>query len=141
MDVIKLVLDVALNLEHYLGEVIKHYGALTYAILFVIVFIETVLVIVPFLPGDSLLFDAGAFAHWGHLDPYLLFRRADGGHLARGHGQLLDRTSVGKRAARSRWISRASGGPTPSSRGTAARRSSSLALCRSCARERRSWPA
>jgi len=56
MELIKLAFDVALNLDRYLAELIRHYGELTYAILFVIVFIETGLVVVPFLPGDSLLF-------------------------------------------------------------------------------------
>ena len=104
MDVIKLVLDVALNLDHYLGEVIKHYGALTYAILFVIVFIETGLVIVPFLPGDSLLFAAGAFAALGHLDPYLLFAVLTAATLLGDTVNFSIGRRVGKRAARSRWI-------------------------------------
>jgi membrane-associated protein len=104
MDVIKLVLDVALNLDRYLGEVIKHYGALTYAILFVIVFIETGLVIVPFLPGDSLLFAAGAFAALGHFDPYLLFAVLTAATLLGDTVNFSIGRRVGKRAPRSRWI-------------------------------------
>ncbi|PWB72220.1 MAG: hypothetical protein C3F15_11485 [Holophagae bacterium] len=104
MDLIKLVFEVALNLDQYLAEVIKHYGALTYAILFVIVFIETGLVVVPFLPGDSLLFAAGAFAALGHFNPWLLFALLT---LATVLGDTVNFSigrRVGKRAARSRWI-------------------------------------
>ena len=62
------VLDFILHFDANLAEFIARYGALTYAILFVIVFVETGLVVMPLLPGDSLLFTAGAFAGAGHLD-------------------------------------------------------------------------
>lgn len=67
------VVDLFLHLDRHLGDVIARYGAGTYAILFAIVFCETGLVVLPFLPGDSLLFAAGAFAALGRLDPWLLF--------------------------------------------------------------------
>lgn len=60
MDFFSLLVDVILHLDTYLGKVILDYGALTYIILFVIVFCETGLVVTPFLPGDSLLFLVGA---------------------------------------------------------------------------------
>ena len=56
----------------HLGEIISSYGALTYALLFAIIFVETGLVFVPFLPGDSLLFVAGAFAAAGSLNVFSL---------------------------------------------------------------------
>jgi membrane-associated protein len=73
MDWITFFVDVFLHLDKHLGDVMKDYGAWTYAILFVIVFCETGLVVTPFLPGDSLLFAAGALAHSGELNPLLLF--------------------------------------------------------------------
>ncbi|KKU80956.1 MAG: hypothetical protein UY08_C0005G0013 [Candidatus Gottesmanbacteria bacterium GW2011_GWA1_47_8] len=52
----------------YLSQVVSTYGSLTYAILFTIIFAETGLVVTPFLPGDSLLFAAGAIASLGSLN-------------------------------------------------------------------------
>lgn len=66
-----VLVDYLLHLDRYLKVIIETYGAWTYAILFVIVFCETGLVVTPFLPGDSLLFAAGAFAGLGSLDPWL----------------------------------------------------------------------
>jgi membrane-associated protein len=61
-------LDFFLHLDDHLLQVIESYGGWTYAILFLIVFCETGLVVTPLLPGDSLLFAAGAFAGAGSLD-------------------------------------------------------------------------
>jgi membrane-associated protein len=54
------LIDLFLHLDKHLNEIFQQYGAWTYAILFLIVFCETGLVVTPFLPGDSLLFAAGA---------------------------------------------------------------------------------
>jgi membrane-associated protein len=62
MDWLHWALDIFLHLDKHLGEVLADYGLWTYAVLFAIVFVETGLVIWPFLPGDSLLFAAGALA-------------------------------------------------------------------------------
>jgi membrane-associated protein len=70
---IAYVVDLFLHLDRHLGEVIRDYGTWTYLILWVIIFCETGLVVTPFLPGDSLLFAAGAFAEKGSLDPHALF--------------------------------------------------------------------
>lgn len=72
MDLILGLVDFILHIDAHLAEIIKDYGTLTYVILFLIVFCETGLVVTPFLPGDSLLFAAGAFAARGSLDPYTL---------------------------------------------------------------------
>lgn len=68
MDVIKYLFDFILHIDVHLGQLISTYGPLTYAILFIIIFVETGLVFVPFLPGDSLLFAAGAFSALGSLN-------------------------------------------------------------------------
>jgi membrane-associated protein len=73
MEWIAYFFDLFIHLDKHLGEVIRQYGTGTYLILFVIIFCETGLVVTPFLPGDSLLFAAGAFAEAGDLDPLWLF--------------------------------------------------------------------
>jgi membrane-associated protein len=73
MEFLKDVVDLFLHLDRHLSELIARYGTSTYAILFLIVFCETGLVVTPFLPGDSLLFAAGTFAGIGSLHPGLLF--------------------------------------------------------------------
>lgn len=62
MDIIKSLLDFLLHLDRYLDLWANEYGILLYAILFLIVFTETGLIVMPVLPGDSLLFAAGALA-------------------------------------------------------------------------------
>ncbi len=62
------LLDVVLHLDRHLAVLIQDYGPWTYAILFLIVFCETGLVVTPFLPGDSLLFAVGTFCAIGALD-------------------------------------------------------------------------
>lgn len=66
------LIPILLHIDQNLASVVHEYGAWTYLILFVIIFLETGLVIMPFLPGDSLLFVGGAAAAGGILDPYLL---------------------------------------------------------------------
>lgn len=67
------ILDFLLHLDDGLRRVISEYGAWTYAILFLIVFCETGLVVTPFLPGDTLLFAAGIFAGTGDLHLALVY--------------------------------------------------------------------
>jgi len=64
-------LDLILHLDVYLDLLVNNYGPWVYAILFLVIFCETGLVVMPFLPGDSLLFIAGAVAAGGGLDPVL----------------------------------------------------------------------
>ena len=68
MEIIKTFLDILMHLDAHLDLVIRSYGTWTYGILFFIVFLETGLVVTPFLPGDSLLFAGGTFAALGSLD-------------------------------------------------------------------------
>jgi membrane-associated protein len=73
LDWIKYLVDLFLHLDKYLSAIIASFGLWTYLILFIVIFIETGLVVTPFLPGDSLLFAAGAFAAAGAFNVELLF--------------------------------------------------------------------
>ncbi len=72
MSIIRFGIDFVLHLDKYLGQIISTYGTATYIILFIIIFCETGLVFVPFLPGDSLLFAVGAFAALGSFNIFVL---------------------------------------------------------------------
>ena len=73
MEHITQFIDIFLHLDKYLSEIIQNYGHVTYIILFIIIFCETGLVVLPFLPGDSLLFAAGAFAAKGDMSIGILY--------------------------------------------------------------------
>jgi membrane-associated protein len=68
MELINILIDILLHLDKHLDYIIRLYGMWTYAIFFLIIFLETGFVVTPFLPGDSLLFAIGAFAALGSLD-------------------------------------------------------------------------
>lgn len=68
MELIKALVEILMHLDTHLDLVIRSYGTWTYGILFLIIFLETGLVVTPFLPGDSLLFAGGTFAALGSLD-------------------------------------------------------------------------
>jgi membrane-associated protein len=72
MEFLKEAIDFVLHLDKHLPPIIQEYGTWTYLLLFGIVFCETGLVVTPFLPGDSLLFAAGAFATTGSLSLWIL---------------------------------------------------------------------
>jgi membrane-associated protein len=72
MDLLLSFWDFFLHLDKHLAMLVQNYGPWIYAILFAIIFCETGLVIAPFLPGDSLLFIAGALAAGGGMDVHIL---------------------------------------------------------------------
>jgi membrane-associated protein len=73
MDWILKLVDFILHIDTYLNGIITRYGAWTYGLLFVVIFMETGFVVIPFLPGDSLIFAAATFAARGALNPWLMF--------------------------------------------------------------------
>ncbi|MDX1686812.1 MAG: DedA family protein [Candidatus Promineifilaceae bacterium] len=73
MEFVQTVIDIFLHVDEHLNVIILNYGAWTYALLFMIIFMETGFVVTPFLPGDSLLFAAGTFAALGSLKIMFLF--------------------------------------------------------------------
>lgn len=104
MEILTNIFDIFLHLDEYLAAIIADYGVWTYGILFAVIFIETGVVIMPFLPGDSLLFAAGTFAALGSLNVWglvgLLFVAAvlgDAVNYSIGH-------YLGERAYNIKWI-------------------------------------
>ncbi|MBD7912161.1 MULTISPECIES: DedA family protein [Clostridium] len=73
MSLIENFIDVVLHLDKYLSVIIQNYGIWTYALIFIIIFCETGLVVTPFLPGDSILFATGALASIGDMKLITLF--------------------------------------------------------------------
>jgi membrane-associated protein len=67
MDIAHLLLDFILHVDVHLAQFVADYGLWVYALLFLIIFVETGLVVMPFLPGDSLLFVVGALCGTGHM--------------------------------------------------------------------------
>jgi membrane-associated protein len=72
LDTLLQFVNLVLHIDKFLGVFIQQYGAWVYAVLFLIVFCETGLVVLPFLPGDSLLFIGGAFCASGEMNLGLL---------------------------------------------------------------------
>ncbi len=106
MDIVKYLVDLFLHLDVHLSAIITQYGTWTYALLFIVIFIETGFVVTPFLPGDSLLFAAGTFAALGSLRIWPLWGLVAvaavlGDTVNYWIGHLL-----GERAYHIRWIKR-----------------------------------
>ncbi|HNI83195.1 MAG TPA: VTT domain-containing protein, partial [Rhodocyclaceae bacterium] len=72
MELLSTFIDIVLHLDVHLAALTAQYGTWIYVILFLIIFCETGLVVFPFLPGDSLLFVAGALAATGGMDIWVL---------------------------------------------------------------------
>lgn len=107
MELLANLLDVVLHLDAHLAVWVEEYGLWIYPILFAVIFSETGLVVTPFLPGDSLLFVAGAVAAVGNLDAHLLvvslILAAFLGNMANyAIGRTLGRTFFTDRG--SRWL-------------------------------------
>ncbi|MCX6996108.1 MAG: DedA family protein [Kiritimatiellaeota bacterium] len=72
MELVRWFVDFVLHLDKNLALMVQNYGLLVYGFLFLIIFCETGLVVMPILPGDSLLFAAGAIAATGDLNPWIM---------------------------------------------------------------------
>lgn len=105
MDYLQL-LDVLLHVDKSLGLLIEQYGTLMYAVLFLIIFCETGLVVLPFLPGDSLLFIAGTFCATGAFNIGLLAFLLVAAAIAGNTLNYWIGSAIGHRllARHSRWL-------------------------------------
>jgi len=104
MELLKSLVDFILHIDKYLAEIISQFGFMTYLILFGVVFVETGLVIMPFLPGDSLLFAAGTFAALGSLNPWVLFGLLTTAAILGDTLNYWIGHSLGERAYSSKWV-------------------------------------
>ncbi|RJP50375.1 MAG: DedA family protein [Anaerolineaceae bacterium] len=104
MEILKNLMDIFLHLDEYLSSIIATYGTWTYAILFTVIFVETGLVIMPFLPGDSLLFAAGTFAALGSLNIWLLVGLLIGAAFLGDTVNYSIGHYLGERAYNIKWI-------------------------------------
>jgi len=108
-NLITSFIDIMLHLDVYLDLIVQNYGVLTHLILFLIIFCETGLVVTPFLPGDSLVFAAGAFAASGRLNLaalwILLLSAAVIGDTVNYHiGKIFGRRLVNSRFIKQKYL-------------------------------------
>jgi membrane-associated protein len=111
VDLIHQLLHFVLHVDQVLPGLLAEYGRGLYAILFLVIFCETGLVVTPILPGDSLLFVAGAMAASGGLDPrlivlLLIVAAVTGDTVNYNVGRFLGRRLVGTRWLKAEYIER-----------------------------------
>jgi membrane-associated protein len=106
MEQIQFLIDLFLHLDEHLANIINQYGVWTYAILFLIIFMETGFVVTPFLPGDSLLFAAGSLAPISDLNIWLLVGLLIVAAIAGDTVNYWIGHYVGDRAYNVKWIKR-----------------------------------
>jgi len=104
MELLKDFIDLFLHLDKHLAEIIGEYGVWTYLLLFLIVFAETGLVVTPILPGDSLLFAAGALAGGGSLQVGVVFLLLSAAAILGDTVNYWIGNRLGPRIVRRRWI-------------------------------------
>jgi membrane-associated protein len=100
----KMILEMFVNLDKTIITVIQTYGLLVYPLLFAVIFLETGLVIAPFLPGDSLLFAAGTIASRGLVNIWIIWLIAVSAAILGDSVNYLIGKIVGNKIAKSRFI-------------------------------------
>jgi len=106
MDLISIALSFLMHMDENLIVLIQQYGFLIYPALFAVIFLETGVVFTPFLPGDSLLFVAGAIAATGLLDIYILFITLSVAAIAGDTANYYIGRFVGKKIVRSKHVNK-----------------------------------
>ena len=103
-DIVNFLIDFVLHIDRHLDVIIRDYGTLTYLILFLIVFMETGLVVTPFLPGDSLLFAAATFAALGSLNLIWLILLLISAAILGDATNYFIGHKLGNRLIRTKWV-------------------------------------
>jgi membrane-associated protein len=103
-DIVDYLIGFVLHIDQHLDAIISDYGVLTYLILFLIIFMETGLVVTPFLPGDSLLFAAAAFAATGSLNLIVLILLLIAAAILGDATNYFIGHKLGNRLIRTRWV-------------------------------------
>ncbi|MGZ4958054.1 MAG: DedA family protein [Methylomonas sp.] len=106
MEFVQQLVDIVLHIDKHLANIIAEYGVLTYAILFLVIFVETGFVVMPFLPGDSLLFTAGAFAAMNTMDIYTVIGLLSIAAILGDTVNYWIGRALGQRAYSLSWINR-----------------------------------
>jgi len=107
MEFIKILFDFVLHIDKHLATIFTNYQELSYAILFLIIFVETGLVIMPFLPGDSLLFATGALiASTGTLNIYIVIPLLILAAISGDNSNYFIGRYIGERVLKIKWISK-----------------------------------
>jgi membrane-associated protein len=110
MEYATFIIDFILHVDRHLSEFVQAYGGWVYALLFVIIFVETGLVVMPFLPGDSLLFVVGALCGLGLMNLPLAMALLTGAAVLGNQTNYAIGRRVGPRVfgwQHSRWFNRA----------------------------------
>jgi membrane-associated protein len=106
MELLTALLDIVMHIDKHLANIISEYGTLTYAILFLVIFVETGFVVMPFLPGDSLLFAAGAFVAMDSLNLYMVLGLLSVAAVLGDTVNYWIGRSLGRRAYSMSWVNR-----------------------------------
>ena len=107
MEYIHMLFDFVLHIDKHLADIFTNYQELSYGILFLIIFVETGLVVMPFLPGDSLLFATGALiASTGTLNIYILIPLLILAAIMGDNSNYFIGKYIGERVLKIKWISK-----------------------------------
>jgi membrane-associated protein len=109
MEFIHLLIDFVLHVDQHLMVFVQNYGAWVYALLFAIIFVETGVVVMPFLPGDSLLFIVGAMCGVGLMDYWLSLGLLFAAAVAGNQSNYMIGSAIGPKVFKweqSRWFNK-----------------------------------
>ena len=104
MELLSHLIDILLHIDKYLDGLVADYGLLVYGVLFLVIFIETGLIVMPFLPGDSLLFATGALVAMGTLNLYWLLGLLISAAILGDTLNYWIGRSIGQRAHSLSWV-------------------------------------